>query len=155
MDCTFSEEHDAALCATYPALFSRRHDRHEPLKYGFACGDGWYSLIDALCASLQAETDKHGAPQLVAVQVKEKLGELRFYVAGAASMTQFALIDFATRLSLRTCEICGAPGELGENERGWYSTRCATHRAPDTQLTRGDERRFFHIRVEVPSDQNS
>ena len=47
--------------------------------WGFSCGDGWYLLIDRLCSSLQWDTDTNKYPQVVATQVKEKYGTLRFY----------------------------------------------------------------------------
>lgn len=51
---TMNEHLDKQLCATYPEIF---HDRHAPMNqtamcWGFACGDGWYALIDELCRQL-------------------------------------------------------------------------------------------------------
>ncbi len=43
--------------------------------WGFECGDGWFDLIDVLCAGLYL-APRHGAPQAVAVQVREKFGTL-------------------------------------------------------------------------------
>jgi hypothetical protein len=48
---------DERLCTTYPELF---RDRHKPMTetamcWGFACGDGWYPLIDRLCRMLTAD----------------------------------------------------------------------------------------------------
>jgi hypothetical protein len=45
---------DNLLCAKYPEIF---RDRHAPMNqtcmcWGFDCGDGWFALIDTLCASL-------------------------------------------------------------------------------------------------------
>ena len=62
-------------------------------------------------------------------RVKEKYGELRFYV-DVSNDRQSAMIDFAEALSLRTCETCGAPGNLGESKTGWLATRCEAHRDP-------------------------
>ena len=88
-------------------------------------GDGWFGLVDVLCEQLQGETDQNGAPQIVAIQVKEKYGELRFYV-GSASERQEAMIEFAEALSARVCEACGAPGSL-RSLSGWYAARCDEH----------------------------
>ncbi|WP_325140453.1 hypothetical protein [Dokdonella sp.] len=57
-------------------------------------------------------------------QVKEKFGDLRFYV-DSASERQQALIDDAQARSFRVCEICGAPGLLMRET--WMRTRCADH----------------------------
>ena len=88
-------------------------------------GDGWFGLVDVLCEQLQGETDQNGAPQIVAIQVKEKYGELRFYV-GSASERQEAMIEFAEALSARVCEACGSPGSV-RSSTGWYATRCDEH----------------------------
>ena len=51
---------DAALCARYPAIFAGRQLSPEasPMAHGFACGDGWYTLIDVLCERLQQEPER-------------------------------------------------------------------------------------------------
>src|SRR6266404_2606816 len=115
-------ELDKALCDKYPRIFADRHGNklNTAMCWGFECGDGWYHLIDGLCSWLQGMTDsnpKHANyPQVVATQVKEKYGGLRFYVAGASS-TQYGAIDLAEHLSEWTCEVCGAPGTI--NDDGW------------------------------------
>jgi hypothetical protein len=55
--------------------------------------------------------------------VKEKFGELRFYMTGYNDEID-KLIDAAEDLSARTCEICGQPGEL--RDIGWLYTWCDT-----------------------------
>jgi ribosomal protein L40E len=72
--------------------------------WGIECGDGWYWLIDELCAELWIKD-----PDLQIVQIKEKCGTLRFYVE-SASPEQFAIIDFAENLSSVICEKCGQMG---------------------------------------------
>lgn len=123
-----SPELDQALCSRYPRIFANRHA--DPLTTcmtrGFECEDGWYALIDALCAALQHETDKCGAPQVVAQQVKEKFGSLRFYVDGASEV-QRELIKQAGTDWASVCEICGARAELREVVASWVPARCAVH----------------------------
>lgn len=51
------KELDEALCAKYPLIFG---DRNKPMTetamcWGFCCGDGWYNLIDTLCAHLYSD----------------------------------------------------------------------------------------------------
>lgn len=117
---------DELLCQRYPKIFADRHASMQTtcMVWGFSCGDGWFALIDELCARLQYMTDHEGAPQIVATQVKEKFGSLRFYVRSAAE-AQFKVIDEIEGRSFSICEVCGAPGELLVT--GWYQVRCPEH----------------------------
>lgn len=63
-------------------------------------------------------------PQVVAVQVKEKFGGLRFYTNGGDDVTR-AYTVFAEHVSERTCEECGKPGK--PNAGGWIKVRCEEH----------------------------
>ena len=121
------KELDDLLCERYPLIFAERNlSMQESCMYwGFACDDGWFTLIDTLCAKLQAHTDLNGAPQVVATQVKEKYGELRFYVQ-AADKYQHGMIAFATAMSAQLCEKCGHPGKRFKRD-GWLVTRCEKH----------------------------
>ncbi|MBC8747371.1 hypothetical protein OKW43_001548 [Paraburkholderia sp. WC7.3g] len=93
--------------------------------WGFECGDGWFDLIDVLCAKLQLCT-KHGAPQVVVMQVKEKSGTLRFSASGADAR-QRAVIEPAEMMGGRLCELCGKPAETIST--GWMRARCQHHSA--------------------------
>lgn len=66
------------------------------------------------------ETGKY--PQVIASQVKEKYGGLRFYV-GAASSVQHGVISFAESLSYHICEMCGSTKNIGHTT-GWITTLC-------------------------------
>ena len=118
---------DDLLCERYPLIFAERNlsMQNSCMYWGFACDDGWFTLIDTLCAKLQAHTDLNGAPQVVATQVKEKYGELRFYVQ-AADKYQHGMIAFATAMSAQLCEKCGHPGKRFKRD-GWLVTRCEKH----------------------------
>jgi hypothetical protein len=128
-----SPEHDAKLRADYPLMFNTTADRKfrrlewqvaTPFVHrGFECGDGWYVLIDALCRTLQTETEA-GAPQVVANQVKEKFGTLRFNSSGQ-NERQEGIIEVAETQSGRVCEVCGAAGRLIRDQ--WIKTRCPEH----------------------------
>lgn len=118
-----SPELDKILCTKYPKIFTGRSREF----WGFECGDGWFNLIDGLCEKIQKEVDSGTEPQVVAQQVKEKFGGLRFYV-GSASDKVFDLIEFAEKLSYTICDVCGKPGTTEGNSRGWVSTRCEEHR---------------------------
>lgn len=90
-----------------------------------SCGAGWFNLLNVLSNQLQKQTDRHGAPQLQVVQVKEKLGTLSFHTT-PCSETQNALIGMAMHLSACMCEICGKPGYLRE-DRPLIKTLCDEH----------------------------
>lgn len=142
--------------------------------WGLECGDGWYELIDTLCEALtytfitSVEVDEEDGkrlgiepsrwkdedkdryffkvepPQVVADQVKEKFGTLRFYYHLEYSKDNKFLTDtkkypeletinkrysdyidgivhFAEIASSRTCEVTGAEGNM-HVRRGWYKT---------------------------------
>ena len=103
-----SPELDRALCERYPKIFVDRHaSRYETsMCWGFCVEDGWYDLIDILCQQLQQQVDQEALPQIVATQVKEKFGTLRFRVR-TPSPTQREVIRLAEAMSERICDICG------------------------------------------------
>ena len=81
------------------------------------CGDGWLSVLEALSRKL-AEI----GPDVVASQVKEKFGTLRFYVGGA-TMDAHEAIHAAERRTETICETCGEPGKL-RTASYWIYTAC-------------------------------
>jgi hypothetical protein len=134
------EELDEALCAKYPKIFANRHgDMKETLMcWGFEHGDGWYQILDSLCANIQSHIDwqnenfakgypyyEKPVPQVVAQQVKEKFGTLRFYYNGGDDVID-GMVRIAESWSAVACEECGAPGT--QNSQGWIKTLCETHR---------------------------
>ncbi len=124
---------DRLLCMRYPTLFQRRNWPMDKscMYWGFP-GNGWFDLIDTLAERLQFWTDRHGAPQAVAEQVKEKLGALEVYVDaanrdGRITGEQKGMIRMASALSENICEVCGHPGGLLDDDETWYRVRCAAH----------------------------
>lgn len=113
---------DTELFSKYPKIFSQvgGSPRETCMAFGCDCGDGWFQLLDELCAAIQARCDA-GAPQLVAEQVKEKFGGLRFYYYGGDEECE-KLIDAAESKSEETCESCGEKGELRGG--GWIYCAC-------------------------------
>jgi hypothetical protein len=95
-------------------------------RVGPECDYGWLDLIFALCHALQYATDHLGGPQIEARQVKEKFGELRFYV-GQANAYQRGLIEMTCAMSTWICEKCGQPGSVWVSE-GYFHTACNEHR---------------------------
>lgn len=193
-----SPELTEKLLKKYPKIF---HYVENPIKgpqlpirlFMFECGDGWYNIIDALCANIQHSIDwseksyhmdikyntmlqqvlsgrreaydeyfqftsvsnnnkeeyfqtwlktakyrqvKEPIPQVIAVQVKEKFGTLRFYVDGGNEVTH-AMINMAESMSARTCEKCGAPGKL--RGKTWLYTACDEHTEECDKFEDGEE----------------
>lgn len=116
-------EHATSLYVKYPEIFRGRHrNRAERRFFGFECGDGWYALIDSLCAEIMS-TGVFPVPE--ALQVKEKFGTLRFYVSDAPDEV-LCLIEAASMKSREICEQCGEPGKLG-SRAGWWGVLCKRH----------------------------
>ena len=98
------------LVTRYPLILP---DNDFPPRSGV--GNGWFGLLNSLFERLQFWTDHNHAPQLVATQTKEKYGELKVYFRPLANSDppraeQQGMIWMVGELSLRTCELCGAPG---------------------------------------------
>lgn len=125
------------LYLKYPKILVSEHYGERSLDVG----DGWYDIIDTLCALIQHHIDwKNGTgqyekysdsrkegecvPQLVAEQVKEKFGGLRFYASGGDENTA-GMIELAEALASRVCEVCGSPGK--KTRGGWIRTLCRRH----------------------------
>lgn len=107
----------------YPLLFS------DPSVDDIYCSRGWRDLLVSLCDTLQAHLDRNpDVLQVVVAQVKSKFGELHFFYDGGDDYCQGA-VSLAEELSLKTCELCGAPGkQIGDR---WVNTLCATHEERD------------------------
>lgn len=109
----------AKLYARYPDIFRERGMSIEEscMHWGLAVDDGWYSLIDTACSLIQHS-------DVIAKQVKEKFGTLRFYTSGGGSFEN-GVIWAAEALSGTLCEKCGAPGYLVRES--WVRTLCEAH----------------------------
>ena len=132
------QELDEQLCAKYPKIFANRDADMQTtaMCWGFECRDGWFNIIDQLCSNIQHHIDWNNknfekgytqykqVPQVVASQVKEKFGGLRFYYDGGDDYIS-GLASMAESMSVVTCEECGAPGH--QRGRGWIYTACDTH----------------------------
>lgn len=51
-----SPELDKKLCEKYSTIFVKRNAsaRESCMHWGFECGDGWYNILDSLCAAMSA-----------------------------------------------------------------------------------------------------
>ena len=142
-----SPELDNKLVTKYPEIFANRHGdmRTTAMCWGFECGDGWYDLIDTLCSNIQHHIDNikrnrevtlskeifnpdmvpKEVPQVVAVQVKEKFGSLRFYYNGGDDHIR-GLVTMAEAMSNKICMTCGKPGKM--YTKGWWNVACEEHK---------------------------
>lgn len=125
------KELDEELCRKYPQIFCNRHApmTQTAMCWGFDCGDGWYNIIDAVCVMIQNHERNNKLnnvvmPPVIATQVKEKYGTLRFYYTGSDNYID-GVVAMAEYMSGVTCETCGAPGEIRED--GWIRTLCDEH----------------------------
>lgn len=127
-----TEEEDKALCQKYPKIFKNRDGSimDTCMAWGFECGSGWFDIIDILCHEIQSHLDwkykdlpaeEQETFQVVADQVKDKFGTLRFYCSGGDETTE-GMVSMAEAMTHRTCEDCGCPGEARGS--GWIMTLC-------------------------------
>ena len=162
-ECRMSPDLDQLLCNKYPKIFTDRRNPDSCMFRGFACGDGWFKLIDRLCFRIQSGVDAGDRPQPVAAQVKEKVGGLRIYWRDADELVR-ELTYFAGDLSEVTCELCGAPGERVEAPRRVLMVRCPHHwnqdcaifeklgeqaAAPSANLVINEQDELFECAVEI------
>ncbi len=132
------DELDKLLCEKYPKIF---RDRHAPMTetcmcWGLEIGDGWFQVVDSLCGNIQSYIDWKNrsaeagykdfkpVPQVVATQVKEKFGGLRFYYDGGDEQIT-GMVRMAESWASHTCETCGKPGQMRTG--GWIRTLCDEH----------------------------
>jgi hypothetical protein len=132
-----SVEHSKQLIERYPSLYRLADalpvSSSPPFcREGFACGDGWFGIVDRLSTKLSAD------PDLVVSQLKEKLGLLRvcFELSPLPSdeieeSTDAALAE-AVAASRVTCERCGQPGKHAQREGRW-SVKCDTCAAKEAR----------------------
>lgn len=120
------KELDDLLCQRYPDIFRQRDDISPTscMYRGFECADGWFDLIDQLCIQLTEKMATGEIPPIVATQVKEKLGTLRFRTLGIGNEISQALIRAAEDESERICEVCGNTGLPSPK---FFGARCSDH----------------------------
>jgi len=132
------EDLDKKLCEAFPILYQQRNMNMSQtcMCWGFECSDGWFDLIwnlseklENINKSLPSDSDLF----VVAVQVKEKFGTLRFYTGGIPSSVSDEVgkfINEAETASEKTCEECGKDGK--SRTGGWVKTLCNDCYKPPT-----------------------
>lgn len=109
----------------YPKIFAQYElpPSQTAMCWGLECGEGWYGLIDALCADIQKYIDtSEDVPQIEATQVKQKFGTLRFYYSPYIKEID-KIIWKACEQSEFTCEKCGSTHNVSMT-KGWVSPLC-------------------------------
>ena len=94
---------------------------------GFAVGDGWFAILDAMAAEIEQVCARTGSKLPTVLQIKEKFGTLRVYVSDADEDLN-AIIARAEVRSAVSCEDCGGSGRL--RRKGWLRTLCDAHDTP-------------------------
>lgn len=150
-----SPELDQHIREKYPLIFQNSCE--------MSVGDGWFDIIDKLCANIQGHIDavaqnkewaikwnkevndpdydwadrsfvkreERKVPELVeqviATQIKEKFGTLRFYYQGGDDYIR-GLEAMADSMSAVICEECGCPGQRhSTKKRSWIRVLCDKH----------------------------
>ena len=116
---------ETQLFHKYPLILQEHGCADSGMSRGIECGDGWFSLIDTLYASLPFDVNQNALPQVVARQLKEKFGGLRFYFRGGSEYSR-GMVAMATAFSQNICDQCGRPGVCAASQDG-IATRCAGH----------------------------
>jgi hypothetical protein len=128
------QELELKLVEKYPKIL--KDYKGDPMQtcmsWGMDTGDGWYKLLDECMEKLQYFCDlcsKDGKEvKVIARQIKEKFGTLRFYldVEGGNKIENDIVDDIineAEAESERTCEVTGMPGAICQ-QGGWYKVLC-------------------------------
>lgn len=75
-----NKDYSKKLVEKYPIIFQEYggDPRHTCMAFGIECGDGWFDLIEQLCEDITKLIGNKNC-KIIAQQVKEKFGGLRFY----------------------------------------------------------------------------
>lgn len=185
-------ELEKILVEKYPKIFADygKTPQESAMSWGLEVGDGWFNLIDNLCESLShlyttgvnlgdQRYVPLDAPIVVASQVKEKFGGLRFYYRlelpdtdkvkelkkqaetdakvkeaiddWSCDYIQFVdgIIYMAETISMRTCERTGLKGELHRTPGGWYKTLNKDYAILNRELVQRGYRPYSEYKQEL------
>lgn len=106
----------------FPALY--------PSTFEFECNDGWFRILLWLSRYLEmyitqqnemaVKNPQYYQPvkQVVATQIKQKFGVLRFYYEGGNEHIR-SIIDYTEFISGYICENTGSINDVGYNRKGY------------------------------------
>jgi hypothetical protein len=91
------------------------------------CGNGWYTIIDNMFEEIYQiyKSNKKEVSKLHVLQIKEKFGQLRVYMAGFNDDIE-EIINRYEDISKITCEACGEIGDICIKDH-WLKTLCPKH----------------------------
>lgn len=118
-----NEELERTLLSKFPEIFNIKETDPDDYLWGIHCGDGWAPLITTMCRQLQLHVETTGRPQIVATQIKHKMGILRCVFSGTDHYSN-GVIDAVVGMSFVTCELCGNKGVLARGTKGWVRVLC-------------------------------
>jgi hypothetical protein len=118
------DELEAKLQEAFPSMFKNLYGKPQQtcMAFGIECGDGWFDLLYELCHHIEERLRLAGNPEFTFDQIKEKFGLIRIYYSGYHADEISTLIDWAEKVSAKTCEQCGKPGKA--TSKGWIKVRC-------------------------------
>ena len=93
--------------------------------YGNEPNEQTYKSVENAIEQKRFQTVPNKVVQVIADQIKEKFGTLRFYYSGGDDFIR-GIVSMAESMSSVTCEECGNLGECSSG--GWIRTLCKTHR---------------------------
>lgn len=115
------------LSVRYPYFRKFRYKNGvNPYNFGFACSDGWFSILAELISKIKESDYRNGVVTQV-LQIKEKFGTLRFYPLDGASNEIWKLITEYENKSSKVCEFTGSTTDIGMWTYGWMNTMCRLH----------------------------
>jgi hypothetical protein len=134
------EELEQKLVEKYPLILKdyRGDCQKTCMAFGIECSDGWYDMLDLAMEKIQYVCDMSKRDgrniQLVADQIKEKFGTLRFYytVDGIYEDTDIVaerilsdIVSQTENISSSICEDCGDRRTARLSSKGgWMRTVC-------------------------------
>jgi hypothetical protein len=137
------------LIKAYPNLFHPRGAGLERARGYPVCGGGWRDLLNSACAKIEAAITE--GESFKVVQIKERLGTLRFYWRGnlspGAETKIVEAIALAEARSACSCEQCGEEARL-YRAGGMLTTCCVVHaKGRPVELTPGLENAHIAQRI--------
>jgi hypothetical protein len=93
--------------------------------------DTWVPIVDKLCSNIEMYLDTlhkatgYNTSEFYCLQMKEKLGELRFYVSTEDDIIS-ALIDHASYKTRTICQKCGSTKNV-QVGGPWIAYLCEEH----------------------------
>jgi hypothetical protein len=120
-----TKELELKLVEKYPKILKEYggDKKKTCMHWGMECNDGWYELLDETMHKIQYMCDITHV-QLIAEQIKEKFGTLRFYYrvetyTDTINRIFSAIIQDAEKQSAHICENTGKAGYKCQSTQGY------------------------------------